>query len=473
MRLFLFLALATFLHVHIPAQQVLTLEQCIQRAEEKNLMVINAMLDEELARAAKSQANWDIAPDLNGFASHSYNFGRVVDRFTNTFANDRVRSNNFFLSTNVALYEGGRRMDRIRQADLDIRSAEQAREAMLNDVRLEVTQAFLDVLGLRERIRASEAQVKNTEEQLTFTEALVEAGRLPQAELLTIRAQLAQEELTMTDLSNQHDQRLLALGRAMQMQLNELMGLDIQGPDINGLRIVEPTVGAEEVLEIVLRSNPSYAQAQRAMESAEKGIDIARAGHLPTLSLGASVGTGYSGLNQRVVGEPVIGEPQPIGFTASGETVFAPNIGFNTELTPFGDQLDQNLNETVGLQLNIPIFNNMRNRTNVAQARIRHEQARNRMTVVRDDLMRNVVDALVMQRSAYRQYLAADRAVEAGTLALEYAQERFNAGAITSIELTAAKTQLNRNTAELINAKYQYMMASKYLDILQGIPVSL
>jgi len=397
----------------------------------------------------------------------------VVDRFTNTFANDRVRSNNFFLSTNMALYEGGRRMNRIRQADLDIQTAEQAREAMLNDVRLEVTQTFLDVLGLRERIRASEAQVKNTEEQLTFTEALVEAGRLPQAELLTLRAQLAQEELQLTDVTNQHDQRLLALGRAMQMQLSELMRFDIKAPDITGLRIVEPTAGAEEVLEQVLKNNPSYAQAERSMQSAEKGIDIARSGHLPSLSLGASIGTGYSGLNRRVVGEPIIGSPQAIGFTAGGETVFAPNIGFNTELTPFGSQLDQNLNETVGLQLSIPIFNNMRNRTNVAQARIRHEQARNRMTVVRDDLQRNVVDALVMQRSAYRQFLAADRAVEAGTLALEYAQERFNAGAITSIELTAAKTQLNRNTAELINAKYQYLMASKYLDILQGIPVAL
>jgi outer membrane protein len=468
--LFSFLVLSVQL---LHAQQVLTLEQCIQRAEEKNLAVINAMLDEEFARVSQSQAKWDVAPDLNAFASHSYNFGRVVDRFTNTFANDRVRSNNFFLSANVGLYEGGRKMNRIRQADLDIQTAEQAREAMLNDVRLEVTQAFLDVLGLRERISANEAQVKNTEEQLGFTEALVEAGRLPQAELFTLRAQLAQEEFQLTDVTNQHDQRLLALGRTMQMQLNELLRFDIQAPNITGLRIVEPTAGAEELLEQVLKNNPSYAEAELFMQSAERGIEIARSGHLPSLSLGASVGTGYSGLNRRVVGEPIIGSPDAIGFTSSGETVFVPNIGFNTELTPFGSQLDQNLNETVGLQLNIPIFNNMRNRSNVSQARIRHEQARNRVTAVRDDLQRNVVDALVMQRSAHRQYLAADRAVEAGTLALEYAQERFNAGAITSIELSTSKTQLNRNTAELINAKYQYLMASKYLDILQGIPVAL
>ncbi len=455
------------------AQQVLTLEQCVKRAEEKNLSVIDAMLEEEIAEMAHSQAKWALLPDLNAFASHSYNFGRVVDRFTNTFANDRVRSNNFYLSANVGLYEGGSKMNRIRQAGLDVQTAEQAREAMLNQVRLEVTQAFLDVLSLRERIKANEAQVANTTEQLGFTQALVEGGRLPRAELLTLRAQQAQEEFTLTDARNQHDQRMLALGRAMQMEFNELMNFDVVAPDISGLRIMEPSLSAEEVLDAVLKTNPTYAQAELSMQSAERSIAIARAGHLPSLSLGASMGTGYSGLNQRIVGEPIVGTPQAIGYTASGETVFTPSLDYRTELTPFGSQLDQNLNETVGLQLNIPLFNNMRNRTNVAQARIRHEQSRNRVTAVRNDLQREVVDALVMQRGAHRQYLAAERAVEAGTLALEYAEERFAAGAITSIELTNAKTQLNRTTADMINSKYQYLMASKYLDVLQGVPVRL
>ena len=44
---------------------------------------------------------------------------------------------------------------------------------------------------------------------------------------------------------------------------------------------------------------------------------------------------------------------------------------------------------------------------------------------------------------------------------------------ITSLELNTAKTNVNRSQADLINAKYQYLMASKYLDILQGLPVTL
>jgi outer membrane protein len=84
-----------------------------------------------------------------------------------------------------------------------------------------------------------------------------------------------------------------------------------------------------------------------------------------------------------------------------------------------------------------------------------------------------VLDALVQQRSAHRQFVAASKAVESGRLALEYAQQRYDQGVITAIELNTMKTNLSNSTANLINAKYQYMMASKYLDVLQGVPITL
>jgi outer membrane protein TolC len=115
----------------------------------------------------------------------------------------------------------------------------------------------------------------------------------------------------------------------------------------------------------------------------------------------------------------------------------------------------------------------MRNRYAVQQARVQHEKARNGLASLRNDLQRNVLDALVQQRSAHRQFLAATKAVESGTVALQYAQERYDHGTITVIELNTAKTALSNSTANLINAKYQYLMASKYLDILQGLPVVL
>ena len=455
------------------AQQAWTLQECVQRAEERNLAILNARLDMDIAGKNQTRAKWNLLPDLNGGATHGYNYGRVIDRFTNTFATDEVRTNNFYLSSNVDLFQGFSKQNSIKQAGIDIEAATKGMEASMNDVRLTVVQAFLDVLGLRERISAAETQVENTKLQISRTDALVEGGRVARAELLTLQSQLAQEEYTATDLHSQHDQRLFALGRDMQLEPAELRTFDIVAPTLNDADIVAPALSTDQILDNVIRTNPAYAQAELQVKSAEKSVAIAKAGIIPSLSFNGSLGSGFSGRNVQQVGDVVVNDPVPIGATASGETVFAPDYSINTALVPFGKQLDQNFNQSIGFQLNIPIFNNMRNKYQIDQAKVQHEKARNYTLQVRNDLQGNVLDALVMQRSAYKQYLAANKAVEAGTLALQYAQDRFDQGVITSIELSTSKTTLNRSTADLIRAKYQYLMATKYLDILQGVPVTL
>jgi outer membrane protein len=457
----------------LSAQQAWTLEQCVKRAEERNLAVLNAGLDADFAEKARDQAYWSMAPDLNGGATHGYNYGRVIDRFTNTFATDRVRTNNFYLSSTLSLFEGLRRQGEIKRTGLDSKAALLGIEAARNQVRLETVQSFLDVVALRERLTAAEAQASSTREQIARTQALVEAGRLARADLLAIESQLAQEEYTIADLGNQADLRMLALGRALQLEPQEMLSFSIQAPAITALRISEPQADATEVLANVLRTNPSFAQAETRVASAEKSIDVARAAGLPSLALNGSLGTGFSGRNLRAVGEPILGDPVVIGATSGGELVFAPTYDVETELTPFSDQLEQNLNQSISFTLNIPLFNNLQNRLSIDRARVQHLQARNSVTQVRNDLQRNVLDALTAQRAGYKQFLAAQKAVDAAALNEQYARERFTQGAITSMELATIKATVNRSQADLIAAKYQYLMAQKYLEILQGMPVAL
>jgi outer membrane protein len=252
-----------------------------------------------------------------------------------------------------------------------------------------------------------------------------------------------------------------------------MLSFSIQAPAIGALRVTEPTADPSDVLANVLRSNPSFAQAEEQVASAEKGIGIARAGAMPTLGVSGSLGTGYSGRNLQQVGDPILGDPVVIGSTLGGDLVYAPTYRFNTELTPFGKQLDQNFNQSLLFQLNVPLFNQMQNRLAIDRARVQHERARNSLTAVRNDLQRNVLDAIVAQRSAYKQFMAAERAVEAAALNEAMAQERYAQGASTAFEVATVKAALNRTQADLIAAKYQYLMAQKYLDILQGQPVSL
>jgi outer membrane protein len=454
------------------AQQKWTLEQCVQRAEAKNLSVRDAQLNAELANEVHDQAYWSFLPNLNAGGTHGYNYGRVIDRFTNTFATDQVRTNNFWLSSDVSLYQGGRKRNTLKQTELDEAAASKGLEASLRAVRMEVVRNFLNVLGLRERIVAAQAQLATSQEQVTRVQALVEAGRSARVELLDITAQLASDEYTLTDLRNQQEQALMLLGQTLWLEPAEQAAFDIQGPAVSALVLTEPTATEQEILPRVLSSDPTYAQADLNAQSAAIGENIAQAGRLPSLGFNASVGTGYSGRNLEAVGEPIISQ-QLIGATGSGEPVYAPSYDFNTRKRAFGKQLDDNLNESISFTLSVPIFNNHVNTLAMSRARIQQEQARNAMDRQRQSLQRDVQNALVSQRNAFRQYESARRSVEAAEESVRYAQERFTQSTITAIELNTTKTRAQQATANLINARYSYLMAQKSLDILQGLPLTL
>lgn len=457
---------------HLSAQQAWTLQQCVQRAEDKNLTVRDAQLNAELADRVHDQAFWSFLPNLNAGGTHGYNWGKTIDRYTNTFATDRVQTNNFWLSSNLAVYQGGLLRNTHKQTGISEDAAMKGLEAARNDVRTEVVRAFINALGLKERIASAEGQLANTREQEIRVSALVDAGRSARSELLDVQAQLASEEYNVTDLRGQLEQAMLQLGQALLLDPSEQATFAIQAPPITSLDLTAPTATEQEVLSRVLASNPAYAQATLNAESAEMGVDIARAGTLPTVSLSASVGTGYSGRNIEAVGEPIITQ-QPIGATASGDIVYAPSFNYSTRTRAFGSQLDDNLNESLLLTLNVPIFNNKQNSLAMDRARISHEQAKNRMENRRMSLQRDVQSALVAQRNAFKQYESARRSVEAAELALQFAQDRFDHGAINAIELNTVKVRLLQSEANRINAKYSYLMAQKSLEILQGLPLSL
>lgn len=445
----------------------------MQRAQERNLDLRNAALDADLADKAHEQAYWSFLPNLNGAATHGYNWGKTIDQYTNTFATDRVRTNNLYLSSDVTLFQSGRKHQVLKRSALDEAAADKALDAVRNDIATAVVRAYLDLSGLREQVRAAEEQAAATREQSTVTQELLDAGRVARADLLDIQAQLAQEEYTAADLGIQAEKAKLTLAQLMQLTPEEMNGFQVVAPTISALVLAEPTTTEAEVLAKVIASNPAYAQVDLRAQSAERSIAIARSAALPVLSFNASLGTGYSGRNFEAVGNPVPDGSILIGATADEVPVYAPNFSQDTRVKSFARQLDDNLNESIGFTLSVPIFNNMQNRYATDQARIQHEKAKNDLLKQKNALQVDVQNALTAQRGAYRQYISAKLAVDASEEALRMANERFAQQVITATDLNVAKARLQQSTAQLINAKYTYLMAQKSLDILQGIPVSL
>jgi outer membrane protein len=322
------------LGLSLQAQTPMTLQQCLVQALAKNPDIRNATLDADLADKAHDQAYWSFLPNLNGAATHGYNWGKTIDQYTNTFATDRVRTNNFYLSSDVMLFQGLRKQNTLKQTDLDEQAAGKALEAMRNDVSTSVVRAYLDLLGLQEQVRAAEIQANASKDQQANTQALYDAGRVARADLLDMEAQLAQDQYTVEDLKIQAEKAKLSLAQLMFLGTDELGSFEVVAPSIGDLAITEPTATVQEVLAKVVASNPAYAQADLSMQSADRGIAIARANALPSLSFNASLGTGYSGRNYEPVGPQLLNGYYEIGTTQGGEAVYAPIYGQATQVSP-------------------------------------------------------------------------------------------------------------------------------------------
>ncbi len=459
--------------VSLAAQRSWTLEQCVQRAEASNLTLESAGYDRDIALQGERAAKWGLFPDLNAAATHGYNWGQAIDRYTNTFATDRVRTNNFYLGSTWTLFGGMSQQNQLKKARLDVSSAEEALAAARVDIRSQVVSRFMQMLSAEERIKAATTTAARTREQVTLTEALVDAGRTARVELLDLRAQLAREEYDVVTAENQYQQARLQLAQLMRLNAVETAGLSIVAPSLEHYVPVEPTATVDQVLQRVLETHPAYKRTTLDLQSAERSVEIARSSSIPSLRFSANVATGYSGRDEVAVGSPIYGPPIPIGQTQGGELVYTENVTYNTETKDFGAQLQDNVNYSTSWTLNVPIFNRMQNSSSIQQARIREAQARLQQGSIEQQLQLSVQQAIADQRAAYRQYTAASNAVAAGEEAMAYAEERFRQGAITAIQLTTAKANLNRARADLITARYSYVLAAKSLEILQGLPLTL
>lgn len=455
------------------AQTSWTLEQCVARAEERSLSTQQAAYDQEFAGQNERLAKWGFWPNLNAAATHGYNWGQTIDRYTNTFATDRVRTDNFWLGSTWTLFGGLRQQNQLKKARLDVRSASESLAAARVTVRSLVVARYMEMLSAKERIKAATLTADRTREQITFTDALVTAGRLARVELLNLQAQLAREEYDLITAENQLVQSRLRMAQLLQLNTQEAAGFDVSVPEIGTFEPQEPTVSVDQVMAHVRETHPSFKKAQMDVESAERSIEIARAGGIPSLQFSANVASGYSGRDEVTVGEPIQGPPILAGYTESGEGVYTPNVSYNTETKAFGDQLQDNVNYSTSWTLNVPLFNNMTNRAAIQQARIRFDQARLRQLDQEQQLQLSVQQAITDQRAGFRRYKAASNAFEASQEALVYTTERFQQGAATALELSTAKTNLNKASTDLITARYDYLVATKSLDILQGLPLTL
>lgn len=448
-----------------------TLQRCLNHAQEHNLTIKLQKLNVEQNEAMLLQQKAGMLPGLSAYANHDYNWGRTVDRFTNDFADSRILSQNFYLSSGVTLFNGFRMLNELKQRQLMLEASKMDVEKTLDDIQIAVVTAYLQVIFSTELVEVTKSQVDITRQQVDQTRKQVEAGALAQGALLNVESQLAQEELNLVNAQNQLEIAMLDFKQILE--LPEQASFNVSVPDITIKENAEIDKTAAQVYQYAVENRPAIKSAELRVESSEKGLAAARGAATPNIQLQGSYGTGYSGAARQYTDFNVNGFTPNGNITTAGDTVLAPDIDYNDEIIPFQDQIDNNSNYTLGISVSVPIFNGLQRRTNIQTSKINLEQARIQLEQEKNNVRKTIEQAHADARAALKRYYASQKALQAAELSFKYSRQKFNVGMINAVEFNDAKNNMIRAESDLLQSKFEYLFRIKVLDFYLDKPLTI
>lgn len=448
-----------------------TLEECINYALKNNIQIKQTELNTELSKVNLLQSEGNLLPGINANASHSYNIGRTVDRFTNQFADSKVLSQNFGISADINLFSGFQNINSIKQSRYDYLASKFDVDKMRNDVSLNIATAYLQVLYTMDAVEIARNQMGITLSQVERTKKLVDAGSSARGALLDIQAQLASEELNLTNSQNQLDIAVLSL--AQLLNLSSVDGFSIVKPDLGSMNEALLANSSMQIYNTAVQNLPEVKSAEYKVKSADKAVDVAWGGLSPRLSFSASYGTGYSGASQRILTAPQFNGYSPDGsFTSAGDTVLSPIFTTPTyEKIPFADQYKDNVNKSFGFYLSIPLFNKFQTKTAIDRARIQKLNAEFSVESTKLQIQKNVQQAYADANAGLKKYASSVKALEAMQESFKYTEQKFNVGMVNTTDYNTAKNKVIKAQSDLLQAKYEYVFKTKVLDFYQGKPL--
>jgi outer membrane protein len=209
-------------------QNVWTLKECIDYAYEHNLSLKEYELNAKIDQNRLYQSKMDVLPNLNAGVSQNYNYGRTVDPFTNDFVTDRVRSDNYYVNSSVTLFQGFQKLHTIKRNEYNLQSSLVMIDAIKNDMAINITSAYLQVLFEMELVKQAEDQLDLTKDQYLLTKEKVDAGSLAKGQLYEMESMVSMDEYNLIAAKNRLEIALLNLRQMLDID-NET-GFEIRSP---------------------------------------------------------------------------------------------------------------------------------------------------------------------------------------------------------------------------------------------------
>ena len=419
----------------------LTLDQAKQAALEHNISVIQADANVGSAQAGVTAAYGGYLPSLTASGS----WGRdQVDQAARTavfgglsfpIAASRSTTSNFNagLNASMTLFDGFNRQAQVGQATSRSVATEQNAVRTRQTTVFQVESTYLNVLRNNELVKVTDENLKRDNRQLERITESARVGAAAQADVYRQQSTVAADEFLLIQAQSTFDKS--------RADLVDLIGLDVAGDYTFNDPTISLTVSQGELDSTAalfanyrdlqqrsLAARPDYRSAQESFNAAQSGVTSAKSNYWPSVS--ASAGYGLS----------------------SNE--------FST--------LKENRNLNWGLSIRWTLFDGFNTNAGVQSAVASRRIAEIGLTQTERDINAQLKKALLDFEAARKQYEVSQKGLKSATEDRKIAEEKYNLGAGTLLDLLTANAGLVQAQVNLVNSVYNYITAKKNVDYTIG-----
>lgn len=410
-----------------------SLTNCIGYALEQNIQVRKAGVSVSLGEISLQQAKDNLLPSLSASLGENLGWQNVTGTGGETSWTGSSRTS-ASLSSGLTLFSGFQLRNRVRLAALDHQSLQYSADQTMESVSLSIMSAYLQVLYSEEQVINARNQAEATREELALAAERLTLGAIANSDYLQVKTQLASEESSLATAVNNLKMAKLNLMQLMEYPVDETF--EIARPDIDAIISTVPAAEAAAVYAEALAVKPQVKIASLNRESASLDLEIAKGGFFPSVSVNAGMSTGF------------------------------------TQAAEMGSQLKSGFSPSLGLSASIPIFRNNQNKASVSRAKYGITTAELDELNTRNQLRKEVEQAVLDAESALISYQAALNRYDASAETYSVSEEKFKLGAMNSVDFLIQKTNLTAAESNLLQAKYELVYSHKIIDFYRGVALT-
>ncbi len=447
LKILLFIIVITQFSYSQTSNSVIDLNKAIEIAVDQNIAVLQSKNNLESQHSSYQSTVGGLLPSLGASGS----FRRQQDwrpatgstqRFIPGFGTIDIPGTSGFsafntystsVSTNITLFNGFANYASVARADNNIKFAEHSYARIKQNTIYQTYQLFLNLVRTYQLMKVNEENIKRSKRQLERIEETNKVGAAALADVYRQRTTTGNDELALINAQNNYEKAIADM--ALFLSLDEKVKHTFDFTDIpteidtaEFVQLDNQFQDIEELYKSALNNRSDYQSAQQNIYSTEATLTIAKAGYLPIVNASASYSLADDELRR----------------------------------------LNDNKTLSLGLTFSLPIFSGFQTKNAIELAKISQRNAEDQLQQTGRQVSVDIQKAKLDMEAVKKQVKVTKESVFSAEMDRKIAEEKYNLGAGTLLDLLIANANYINAQSNKVNAVIGYLLAKKQMEYALG-----